>query len=99
LLPVLTIIRRLFVCCCACAGEEQSCPDPEVFVGEVAAFFERLTAETVATGATHGAEALAEVLELVRTHSVNMPGHICATGGRSCGPMSSTAFGVGKRWQ
>lgn len=61
------------------SGEEQSCPDPEVFVGEVAAFFERLTAETVATGATHGAEALAEVLELVRTHSVNMPGHICAT--------------------
>lgn len=33
-----------------------------------------------ATGATHGADALADVLEMVRTHQVNMPGHICATG-------------------
>ncbi|EFN54091.1 hypothetical protein CHLNCDRAFT_136214 [Chlorella variabilis] len=61
------------------SGEEQSCPDPAAFVSDVASFFERLTAESAATGATHGADALAEVLELVRTHAVNMPGHICAT--------------------
>ena len=34
------------------AGEEQSCPNPEAFVADVAAFFDRLNAETKATGAT-----------------------------------------------
>jgi aarF domain-containing kinase len=61
------------------SGEEQSCPDPERFKTDVALFFDKLTAETQATGATHGADALADVLEMVRTHQVNMPGHICAT--------------------
>ncbi|KAI7837776.1 hypothetical protein COHA_008405 [Chlorella ohadii] len=61
------------------SGEEQSCPDPERFKADVALFFDKLTAETQATGATHGADALADVLEMVRTHQVNMPGHICAT--------------------
>lgn len=45
-------------------------------MADVAAFFDRLNAESKATGATHGAETLADVLELVRTHEVNMPGHI-----------------------
>jgi hypothetical protein len=80
------------------AGPEQSCPDPQAFVADVAAFFERLTAETAATGATHGADALADVLELVRTHQVNMPGHICATGGsRRMGGQASGEAGVLRR--
>ncbi|PSC67852.1 ADP,ATP carrier [Micractinium conductrix] len=61
------------------SGEEQSCPDPAAFKADVASFFDRLNAESAATGATHGADALADVLEMVRTHQVNMPGHICAT--------------------
>lgn len=48
-----------------CAGEEQSCPDADAFKRDVAAFFDRLTAETTATGKTHGADALADVMELV----------------------------------
>ena len=55
----------------------------------MASFFDRLNAETAAAPRsdpkTHGAEALADVLELVRTHQVSMPGHICATGGGGAG--------------
>ncbi|KAL4440314.1 hypothetical protein ABPG75_003315 [Micractinium tetrahymenae] len=61
------------------SGEDQSCPDAAAFRRDVAGFFDRLTAETTTTGKTHGADALADVMELVRTHQVSMPGHICAT--------------------
>ena len=61
-------------------GEEQSCPNPESFAADVAEYCQQLEAESAAVpGTTHGAEALAHVLELVRQHDVNMPGHICAT--------------------
>lgn len=61
------------------SGEEQSCPDPAGFRHGVAEFFDQMNAESAATGQTHGADALAELLEMVRTYQVNMPGHICAT--------------------
>lgn len=48
-----------------------------------------------ATGATHGADALADVLEMVRTHQVNMPGHICATGEQRF----AACVGRGLHWQ
>jgi aarF domain-containing kinase len=63
------------------AGEEQTCLDPEAFRSDLEVHFNELkAADAFAKGdTTSGADALAAVLEKVRLHSVNMPGHICAT--------------------
>jgi predicted unusual protein kinase regulating ubiquinone biosynthesis (AarF/ABC1/UbiB family) len=63
------------------AGEEQTCLDPEAFRKDLEIHFSELkAADAFAIGdTTSGAEALAAVLEKVRLHSVNLPGHICAT--------------------
>ncbi|KAL4519108.1 hypothetical protein Ndes2526A_g00212 [Nannochloris sp. 'desiccata'] len=63
------------------AGEEQTCLDPEAFRKDLQTHFNELkAADAFSKGdTTSGAEALAAVLEKVRLHQVNMPGHICAT--------------------
>jgi len=63
------------------AGEEQTCQDPEEFRKDLEGHFRELkTADAFAKGdTTSGADALAAVLESVRLHQVNLPGHICAT--------------------
>ena len=63
------------------AGEEQTCPDPEAFREDLEEHFKILkSADAFVAGDTSsGAEALASVLETVRQHQVNLPGHICAT--------------------
>jgi len=63
------------------AGEEQTCPDPEAFRKDLEIHFNELkSADAFLKGdTTSGAVALAAVLESVRLHQVNMPGHICAT--------------------
>jgi predicted unusual protein kinase regulating ubiquinone biosynthesis (AarF/ABC1/UbiB family) len=63
------------------AGEEQTCQDPEAFRKDLETHFNALKAADAfsAGDTTSGADALAAVLEKVRLHQVNMPGHICAT--------------------
>ena len=62
------------------AGEEQTCPDPEAFREDLEGHFSRMKdADAFQKGDTSdGAKALAAVLETVRQHQVNLPGHICA---------------------
>lgn len=66
------------------SGAQQTCPDPEVFTSGMADAFRKIREqqEEKWSGKTihynSGADALNSVLELVRQHQVNLPGHICA---------------------
>ena len=63
------------------AGPEQACPNPEAFKAGMERTFDaiRLAGEADGSGGfKNSAEALANVLELIRQHHVSLPGHICA---------------------
>ncbi|GAX81695.1 hypothetical protein CEUSTIGMA_g9123.t1 [Chlamydomonas eustigma] len=63
------------------SGQDQACPDPEGFKAEMERTFnliQRQAEEEGSTGFNNSAEALSNVLELIRQHQVSLPGHICA---------------------
>jgi aarF domain-containing kinase len=63
------------------AGDKQTCPDPDAFKAAMSEHFQMLVKADESNdddAFSNGAEALSAVLELVRVHQVNMPGHICA---------------------
>ena len=64
----------------ASAGVEQDCPNPEAFKLGMEQTFDaiRLSSETQNAdgGFKNSAEALSNVLELIRQHHVSLPGHI-----------------------
>lgn len=65
----------------AFSGEEQACSDPGRFIADSREYFDGLNDIWSSTprGSSNGADALAGLLELVRTHGVSLPGHISAT--------------------
>ncbi|KAK9866074.1 hypothetical protein WJX84_003580 [Apatococcus fuscideae] len=66
----------------AFSGASQSCPDPLAFRTHVQDFFAPIAAAKSdsweGTGHAGGAEAMSGVLDMVRSHKVSLPGHICA---------------------
>jgi len=66
------------------SGAEQACPDPEAFKTAMQQTFDeikRIDTEGLSWDSScfrNSADALANVLELVRLYQVSLPGHICA---------------------
>ncbi|CAL8470433.1 g9975 [Coccomyxa elongata] len=69
--------RGIGECTLKFSKDNQTCPDPQAFKEELQQYFTDIQAEQ-AWVETNGADAMSAVLELVRRHKVNMPGHICA---------------------